>query len=112
MLTGNFNPLVLLLVAGAGNTLGGIVTYYMGYFAKWNWIEKYLRVKAESLQKTQEKVNHFGIWIALFTWLPIVGDGIAMAMGVLKTQRLLTFIFMAIGKTLRYAAIIYFAQFF
>lgn len=112
MLTGDFNRMLLLLVASIGNTIGGIVSYYMGYFAKWHWIEKYLRVKQENLLNTQHKVNQYGIWIALFTWLPLVGDGIALAMGVLKTHRSLTFLFMALGKTLRYAAIIYLAQFF
>ena len=45
MLAADYNKLLLLIIASAGNTLGGVVTYFMGYLAKWQWIEKYLRVK-------------------------------------------------------------------
>ena len=35
-----------IVVATAGNWLGGMSSYAIGYMGKWEWIEKYLRSKA------------------------------------------------------------------
>ena len=33
------------LVATLGNTTGGMISYLMGWLCKWEWLEKYFRVK-------------------------------------------------------------------
>ena len=38
-----------VLVASAGNWLGRMSSYAIGYLGKWEWIEKYLRVKRETI---------------------------------------------------------------
>ena len=39
---------IVILVASLGNTAGGMISFAMGWFCKWSWIEKYLKVKEES----------------------------------------------------------------
>ena len=36
-----------VLVATAGNFLGGMSSFAIGYLGKWEWIERYLRIKRE-----------------------------------------------------------------
>ena len=40
------------LVAALGNTTGGMISYLMGWLCKWEWLEKYFRVKREKLERS------------------------------------------------------------
>lgn len=96
---------LLVLVAGAGNTAGGMVSFLMGWLVKWAWLEKCFHIKREKLDKLSAKVSRYGVWAALLTWLPLVGDPIAIAMGLMRTSPWKTALLMFVGKALRYAVI-------
>lgn len=96
---------LLVLVAGAGNTAGGMVSFLMGWLVKWAWLEKWFHIKREKLDKLSAKVSRYGVWAALLTWLPLVGDPIAIAMGLMRTSPWKTALLMFVGKALRYAVI-------
>ena len=44
-----------LAVGTLGNWLGSVVTYWMGWAGKWEWIEKWFKVKPETLEKQKIK---------------------------------------------------------
>jgi len=44
-----FDLVISLAVKIIGNTLGGILIYYLGYPGKMEWIEKYAKVKKEKI---------------------------------------------------------------
>jgi len=90
----------------SGNWLGGLVTYWMGYVGKWEWIEKWFRVKPETLEKQKKRVNKYGSWLALLTWVPIIGDVFALALGFYRTNFYSSALFMLIGKLVRFVLII------
>ena len=50
-------------------------------------------------------MEKYGSFAALLTWLPIIGDPIALAMGLLRTRVVPTTVLMFIGKGLRYMAV-------
>ncbi len=102
MIMAKFDPFFCIVVASAGNWLGGLSSYGIGYLGKYDWIEKYLRIKKEKLEKTQHKIAGKELWISLFTWLPGVGDVIAVLLGLLKVNFLNVSIGMLIGKATRY----------
>ena len=93
---------VIVIVASVGNTVGGMISFYMGWLCKWDWLEKYLRVKKEKLMKVHDRVARYGVWAALLTWLPVVGDLIAIAMGLMRVNPWWTLVLMFIGKMARY----------
>ena len=95
-------PMACFLVATAGNWLGSVVTYYIGRLGKWEWIEKWFKVKPETLRKQKEKIDRYGPWLALTCWVPIIGDVIAIALGFYKTRPLWTIVLMLIGKLGRF----------
>jgi membrane protein YqaA with SNARE-associated domain len=88
-----------VLVATAGNTLGGALTWWMGY----------------GVEKAYEKVTHhaadhralrwlerFGAKACLLSWLPLVGDPLCAVAGWLKLPFWPCVAYMAIGKFGRY----------
>lgn len=95
---------VSCLVAGTlGNWLGGVTTYYLGRLAKWEWLEKTFKVKHETLDKQKALIDKYGVWVALLTWVPFVGDVIALALGFYRTPAVWSLILMLFGKLGRFA---------
>lgn len=93
-----------VIVATIGNWAGGMVSYYMGYFGKWEWIERWFKVKRETLERQKSRIDRYGAWLAFFSWLPFVGDLFAIALGFYRTNARLSALFMLLGKGLRFAA--------
>ena len=107
MLLNGFNPVLLLISASLGNTLGGLSGYILGYIGNWALIEKYLKTKREKVLVYESKIQKYGALIAFLTWLPIIGDVLAIALGFFRVSISKTIFYMTIGKTLRYAVVIY-----
>jgi hypothetical protein len=63
-----------LAAATAGNTLGGISIYYLGYLGKMEWIEKYAKVKPEKIHAILPKLRRYGAVAASLSFVPIFGD--------------------------------------
>ncbi|MDL2262286.1 DedA family protein [Bacteroidales bacterium OttesenSCG-928-I21] len=96
------NPWIALAVATLGNWLGAMTTYGLGYLGKWEWIEKLFKVKPETLEKQKTKIDKYGKLLAFFTWLPIVGDVMALALGFYKVSPKLSTLFMLTGRFIRF----------
>ncbi len=97
-----FDPVVCLAAASIGNTLGGMTCYWIGLLGKVEWMEKYLKIKYEKVEKMQRWMEHKGSALALLTFLPVVGDVIAVALGFMRSNVWYVLFFMFTGKTLRY----------
>ena len=101
----DYSPWTVILVATLGNTLGGMTCYLLGRLCKWSWIERFLKVKEETMAKAHQKVEKYGSFAALLAWIPVIGDPIALVMGLIRTRVVPTTVFMFIGKGLRYMAV-------
>ena len=88
-----------VLVATAGNTLGGAISWWMGYGAEW-------AVEHARHKPTEHRVlgwlERFGPKACLLSWLPIVGDPLCAVAGWLKLPFWPCMLYMAIGKFGRY----------
>lgn len=80
------NVWLSVLVATVGNWAGRTDFVLDRLDRRWEWIEKYLRVKHETLERHKSKVDRFGAWLALFTWLPFVGDVFAVRARILSGE--------------------------
>lgn len=103
ILAAGANPVVSLVVATAGNWLGGLTSYLLGYLGRWDWIERWFGVKKEKLERQQHKLKHYGSLLAFMSWAPIVGDVFAIGLGFYKINFTKSAIFMLLGKALRFA---------
>ena len=84
-----------IAVGTVGNTIGGIIDYWMGYGAK------------QAFAKEREThwfgwLQRFGAKAMLLAWLPGVGDPLCTLGGWLKLPFWPCVLYMAIGKFLRY----------
>jgi membrane protein YqaA with SNARE-associated domain len=97
-----------VFVATAGNWLGGLSCYFVGKLGKIEWVEKYLRIKKEKLEKWLDKIHRYGDWFAFFSFLPGIGDAIAVASGFFRCNFWVVAISMLLGKFIRYVVWMYF----
>lgn len=102
MLAAGGDIVITVIVATVGNSVGGMISYAMGYFGKWEWLERWFKVKRETLEKQKVRIDKYGAWLAFWSWLPFVGDVFAIALGFYKANAKLTAIFMFIGKSVRF----------
>ena len=91
----------LLAVASVGNTLGALTTWGLGSLAARKYPMQ--RLLSEKQQKNIDTVKKWGEFALLFSWLPVIGDGLCFAGGWLKMPLLLSSAAIAIGKVIRYA---------
>ena len=103
VLIAGINPVLAIIVATAGNWLGGLTSYYIGFIGKWDWIEKWFKVKEETLLKQKHNIDKYGSMLAFLTWLPIIGDIFAVTLGFYQVNFTKSAIFMLIGKGARFA---------
>lgn len=100
------NPALCVLSATIGNTIGGMTCYYMGRLGRIDWIEKYLKVHKEKIERMQQFLQGKGALMAFFAFLPFVGGVIAVTLGFMRSNLLLTSSSMCIGKLLRYIVLL------
>lgn len=104
------SPAVCVLSAALGNTVGGMTCYYMGRLGRIDWIEKYFKVKKKKIDRMQHFLQGKGALMAFFAFLPFVGEAIAIALGFMRSNLMLTTVSMFIGKLLRYMAMLWALQ--
>jgi membrane protein YqaA with SNARE-associated domain len=105
MLAAKYDPLSSLLIASTGNTLGSYLNFGIGYIGNPEWLKK-LRVKQKTIESWKASIQKYGVWLALLSWLPIVGDIIGIALGFFRANIFWSFLFMAIGKFIRYLLVV------
>ena len=84
------SPTLCVLSAAVGNTVGGLTCYYMGRLGKTEWIEKYFKVKQEKVERMMRFLQGKGALMAFFAFLPFVGEAIAIALGFMRSNFVLT----------------------
>lgn len=107
MLLSGLDPWSCVWVATLGNWLGGMTSYYLGLLGKVEWIEKYLRIKHEKIEKFSLHVQKYGDWFAFLSFVPFIGDVIAVATGFFKCNWWKVAIAMLLGKMGRYIVWMY-----
>ena len=102
----------LMVYGTVGNVLGSVVNYFVGRMGKMEWIEKYLHVKKEDLEKAHRFMAGRGSWMGFFAFLPVLGSAITIALGLMRSNIVITFVAITLGKIFRYIILIYGAGLF
>lgn len=100
------DPVWSTLATTAGNALGGLTCYWIGHLGKMEWIEKYFKVDQKQLDKAVRFIHGKGAWMALFSFLPVIGDAILIALGLMRANLWIVGFSMTIGKLGRYAILV------
>jgi len=106
MALGSWSCGSLLVVASLGNTLGGLANYAIGRWIPEDKLVRRLRIDPGRATRWRGTVQRYGAWAALLCWLPVIGDPIAIALGLFRAPFLASSVLMFIGKAVRYAVIL------
>jgi membrane protein YqaA with SNARE-associated domain len=89
-----------VLVATAGNTLGGAASWWMGYGAERAYEQ--VRHQPPTDRRALRWLQRFGPAACLLSWLPVVGDPLCAVAGWLRLPFWPCLLYMAMGKFARY----------
>lgn len=105
---GGLDPWTCVWIATLGNWLGGMTSYYIGRMGKLEWIERFLKIKQDKIDRFVTYFKRYGDWFVFFSFVPIIGDPIAVAAGFLRGRWWVVATSMLLGKALRYIVWMYF----
>ncbi|RPH52322.1 MAG: DedA family protein [Desulfobacteraceae bacterium] len=102
LLMNNYDPFLSIMVATAGNVLGSVINYALGFWGSFLLMEKLLRLSQTEIARSEKRFRKYGVFSLLFAWVPIIGDPLTVAAGVLKINIYLFLSLVTAGKVLRY----------
>lgn len=106
MVAGRQHDLAMLLfVATVGNVLGSIVNWAIGRFLADRREAKWFPVSTRSLEGAEQWYRRWGLWTLLLSWVPVIGDPLTLAAGLLRARIIPFIAIVTIAKASRYAFI-------
>ena len=105
LLADGSGPLLPVVVATVGNTLGGLVNWVLGRALLTFRGRRWWPVSDRQLGRETAWFGRYGYWSLLFAWLPLGGDALPLVAGTLRAPLWKVALLLAIGKGLRYAAL-------
>jgi len=100
--TSSYDSSLLLIVASLGNVLGSVVNWILGFYSRNLSTKRWFPFKDEQIEKSSKWFNKFGRWSLLFAWVPIIGDPLTLAAGLLRIRFIEFLVLVTIGKVSRY----------
>lgn len=107
LMAAGLEPTPLVIYGTIGNVAGSIFNYWVGHLGRLDWVEHYLHVKRESLQRAERFMKGHGAWIGFFAFLPFIGSAITIMLGFMRADLVVSFISITLGKLLRYMLLMY-----
>lgn len=105
LLGGNFTPWLLVLVASLGNVLGSVLNWGIGRGLERFHDKKWFPLKGVALERAQGWYRRYGRWSLLLSWVPIIGDPLTVAAGIMRERLVVFLVIVALAKTGRYIAL-------
>ena len=103
---GGYDVGLLWFAASLGNSLGAAVNWALGrYCLRWRE-RRWFPVSGPALERAGAWFRRWGSWSLLMAWLPVVGDPLTFAAGIMRVNFWLFLILVAVGKGARYIAVI------
>jgi len=101
-------PLIpLFFSATIGNVLGSMFNFWIGSLGDPAKIQKYTHVKPEKIEKVSTFVQRYGAWLGFFTFVPVFGSVVSVALGYMRANVWLTAVCVTLGKSLRYGILMW-----
>jgi membrane protein YqaA with SNARE-associated domain len=95
----------LLAVASVGNVAGSVVNWALGRgVARWR-DRRWFPVRAEALARAEGWYRRWGRWSLLLSWMPLIGDPLTVAAGVLRENLIVFLALVTVAKVARYLVV-------
>ncbi len=106
MLLKELNPLALWAAATIGNTLGSCVNWQLGRYLLHYRDRRWFPFTESQLSLAQLRFNRWGLWSLMLSWVPVIGDPITFAAGVMRVRFLPFVCLVLLAKGGRYALVV------
>ena len=107
---GGGDAVMLWAVASLGNVLGAVLNWGLGrYLLHWQG-RRWFPFSRDQLNRAEAWFSRYGVWSLLLAWVPIIGDPLTFAAGIMRVRLPLFLILVSIGKAGRYAAVLWAAD--
>lgn len=106
-ISNGMNPNIALVVASIGNILAIVLNYLLGYSL---YLRYHKKIRTYKTGRAALLLAHkHGLKALVFSWLPIIGDPITLAAGIVRLPFVLFFVITAFFRIMRYFLLIYFS---
>lgn len=106
VLTGDHPVWLLLTVATTGNVLGSLLNWALGRFLMRHAGHRWFPVSAAQLDRAALWYRRWGWPSLFFSWVPVIGDPLTLAAGVLREPLWRFLLVVTLAKGLRYVALV------
>jgi membrane protein YqaA with SNARE-associated domain len=86
LLSGNYYPWLLILVATLGNTAGACVNWGLGRSIQLFRDRRWFPLSKPRLDRAERWYARWGIWSLLLSWAPMVGDALTVLAGAARVR--------------------------
>ena len=93
---------LLLIVATTGNVLGSLINWYLGRYLLHFKDRRWFPASDARLERAQIWYRRYGRWSLLGSWLPIIGDPLTVAAGLMREPLAPFLVLVTIAKGTRY----------
>ncbi|MGB0697407.1 MAG: YqaA family protein [Rhodospirillaceae bacterium] len=96
---------LLVAVASLGNTLGAVVNWGLGRGVETFRNHRWFPATEQQLEKATAWYRTYGRWSLLLSWVPIIGDPLTLAAGILREPFWSFLLLVGLAKTTRYVVV-------
>jgi len=104
LVSGEYAVPGLLLVATTGNVLGSVVNWGLGRWVVQFQDRPWFPLAPEKLSQAQQWYQRYGKWSLLLSWVPVIGDPLTVAAGLMRERFLVFLLLVTLAKFGRYLA--------
>lgn len=101
------DPVLLVIIATVGNTLGAAVNWVLGLNLRRFQDKRWFYFSRNQIEKAQAWFERYGFWSLLLAWMPIGGDALTLIAGILRVRFSVFIMLVGTGKALRYVSVVY-----
>ncbi|MER8519427.1 DedA family protein [Mesorhizobium sp. M0644] len=102
LLLADYSPWPIIAVASVGNVLGSVINWLLGRGIERFRSQRWFPMNQAQLERAQVWYRRYGKWSLLLSWLPVVGDPLAVVAGVLREPFRVFLLLVTAAKVGRY----------
>ena len=106
LMSAGYPPIPLLAVASAGNILGSVVNWGLGRGFERFRDRRWFPIRGAALERAQRWYQTYGKWSLLLSWMPVIGDPLTIAAGIMRERFIVFLLLVAVAKIGRYVVLV------
>lgn len=105
LLLGGYEPVLVITAATLANVAGSTTNWWLGRRVQHYLERRWYPLSPYALRRATGWYQRYGCWSLLLSWLPIVGDPLTLAAGVMREPLWRFLAFISSAKLARYLAV-------